>query len=214
MSVVTKAEILDWLKATAEVLQENSQYLTQLDAAIGDADHGINMDRGMRKVMSMLPTVQDKDIGSILKTTGMALVSSVGGAGGPLYGTLFMRAGTAVSGKEELSADDLAKLLREAVNGVVERGRAQLGDKTMVDALSPAVDAYSKSVGDGKDLLEGLRMAVQAAEQGMKATIPLVARKGRASYLGERSKDHQDPGATSSYLILKTLLDTCSRAAS
>jgi dihydroxyacetone kinase-like protein len=164
--------------------------------------------------MTQLTTVQDKDIGSILKATGMALVSSVGGAGGPLYGTLFMRAGTAVSGKEALSSEDLAKLLQEGVNGVVERGRAQLGDKTMVDALSPAAEAFKKSVNDGQDLTEGLRMAVQAAEQGMKATIPLIARKGRASYLGERSKDHQDPGATSSYLILKTLLDTCLKTAS
>lgn len=214
MSVVTKVQILDWLRATADVLAENSQYLTQLDAAIGDGDHGINMDRGMKKVMTQLPTVQDKDIGSILKATGMALVSSVGGAGGPLYGTLFMRAGTAVSGKEVLSAEDLAKLLQEGVNGVVERGRAQLGDKTMVDALSPAAEAFKKSLNDGQDLTEGLRMAVEAAEQGMKATIPLIARKGRASYLGERSKDHQDPGATSSYLILKTLLDTCLKTAS
>jgi dihydroxyacetone kinase-like protein len=214
MSVVTKVQVLDWLRATADVLAENSQYLTQLDAAIGDGDHGINMDRGMKKVMTQLPTVQDKDIGSILKATGMALVSSVGGAGGPLYGTLFMRAGTAVSGKEVLSAEDLAKLLQEGVNGVVERGRAQLGDKTMVDALSPAAEAFKKSVNDGQDLTEGLRMAVEAAEQGMKATIPLIARKGRASYLGERSKDHQDPGATSSYLILKTLLDTCLKTAS
>jgi dihydroxyacetone kinase-like protein len=125
-----------------------------------------------------------------------------------------MRAGTAVSGKEALSAEDLAKLLQEGVNGVVERGRAQLGDKTMVDALSPAAEAFKKSVNDGQDLTEGLRIAVQAAEQGMKATIPLIARKGRASYLGERSKDHQDPGATSSYLILKTLLDTCLKTAS
>jgi len=212
--VVTKVQVLDWLRATADVLAENSQYLTQLDAAIGDGDHGINMDRGMKKVMTQLPTVQDKDIGSILKATGMALVSSVGGAGGPLYGTLFMRAGTAVSGKEVLSAEDLAKLLQEGVNGVVERGRAQLGDKTMVDALSPAAEAFKKSVNDGQDLTEGLRMAVEAAEQGMKATIPLIAHKGRASYLGERSKDHQDPGATSSYLILKTLLDTCLKTAS
>ena len=212
--MVTKVQVLDWLRATADVLAENSQYLTQLDAAIGDGDHGINMDRGMKKVMTQLPTVQDKDIGSILKATGMALVSSVGGAGGPLYGTLFMRAGTAVSGKEVLSAEDLAKLLQEGVNGVVERGRAQLGDKTMVDALSPAAEAFKKSVNDGQDLTEGLRMAVEAAEQGMKATIPLIARKGRASYLGERSKDHQDPGATSSYLILKTLLDTCLKTAS
>lgn len=211
---VTKQQILEWLKATAKVLEENRDYLTQLDAAIGDADHGINMDRGFKAVMARLPAVENKDIGTILKTTGMALVSTVGGAGGPLYGTLFMQAGMAVSNKEELGAEDLLALLEAALKGVVMRGKAQPGDKTMVDALHPAVEAYRKALAEEGDLIGALRKAVQAAEEGMKATIPMVARKGRASYLGERSAGHQDPGATSSYLILKTLLETLEGATS
>ena len=206
--MVTKEQIVEWLQRVAAVLEENKDYLTQLDAAIGDADHGINMDRGFKKVMSQLPSVVDKDIGSILKTTGMALISSVGGAGGPLYGTLFMRAGMAVDGKHELTAEDMAALLQAAVDGVVQRGKAQLGDKTRVDALAPAVEAFKQALEEGQDTLAALRRAVAAAEQGMKDTIPMVAKKGRASYLGERSAGHQDPGATSSYLILKTLLET------
>lgn len=211
--MVTKDQIVQWLQTTAAVLEENKEYLTQLDAAIGDADHGINMDRGFKKVMSQLPSVVDKDIGSILKTAGMALISSVGGAGGPLYGTLFMRAGMAVDGKYELTNEDMAVLLQAAVDGVVQRGKARLGDKTMVDALSPAAEAFKRAVQEGSDTVEALQRAVAAAEQGMKDTIPMLAKKGRASYLGERSIGHQDPGATSSYLILKALLDVVSQPA-
>ena len=206
--MVTRDQIVAWLKRVAQVLEENRDYLTQLDAAIGDADHGINMDRGFKKVMSQLPTVEDKDIGSILKTTGMALISSVGGAGGPLYGTFFMRAGMAVDRKMELTDDDLVTMLQAAVDGVIQRGKAQLGDKTMVDALLPAVEALKQALAEGADTITALERAVAAAEKGMKDTIPMVAKKGRASYLGERSAGHQDPGATSSYLILKALLDT------
>ncbi len=207
---VSRDDIFAWVEACAEVLAENKQYLTDLDAAIGDADHGINMDRGFKKVMTQLPSVKDHDIGNILKTTGMALISSVGGAGGPLYGTLFMRAGMAVSGKHELTEQDMAALLEAAVEGVVQRGKARLGDKTMVDALSPAVEAFKGSVDGGSDAKAALEAAVAAAEKGMKDTIPMLAKKGRASYLGERSIGHQDPGATSSYLILKELLDALS----
>jgi dihydroxyacetone kinase-like protein len=210
--MVTKDQIVQWLQTTAVVLKENKDYLTDLDAAIGDADHGINMDRGFKKVMSQLPGVVDKDIGSILKTTGMALISSVGGAGGPLYGTLYMRAGMAVDAKHELTDEDLAALLQAAVDGVVQRGKARLGDKTMVDALSPAAQTFRKAVEENADTLQALRQAVAAAEQGMIDTIPMLAKKGRASYLGERSIGHQDPGATSSHLILKALLDTVSQA--
>lgn len=206
--MVTRDQIVAWLREVARVLEENRDYLTQLDAAIGDADHGINMDRGFKKVMSQLPTVEDKDIGSILKTTGMALLSSVGGAGGPLYGTFFIRAGMAVDRKMELTDEDLVAMLEAAVDGVIQRGRAQPGDKTMVDALLPAVEALKQAFAEGADTLTALERAVAAAEKGMKDTIPMVAKKGRASYLGERSAGHQDPGATSSYLILKALLDT------
>lgn len=206
MTTVTKEQIVRWLELTAEVLKENKSYLTDLDAAIGDADHGTNMDRGFTKVAEKLPGVADKDIGNIMKTVGMTLISSVGGASGPLYGTFFMRGGMAVDAKEELSDADLVAMLQGAVNGVKERGRAQLGDKTMIDALLPAVAALQEGVDNGKDATGAMADAVAAAEQGMKDTIPLQARKGRASYLGERSIGHQDPGATSSYLILNALL--------
>ncbi len=208
--MVTKEQIVQWLQAVAVVLEHNKDYLTELDAAIGDADHGINMNRGFQKVVSQLPSVADKDIGSILKTVSMTLISSVGGASGPLYGTMFLRASTAVAGKSELTDEDMVVLLQAAVDGVVQRGKANLGDKTMLDALSPAVDAFKQAVADGASTQEALQQAVAAAEQGMKNTIVLVAKKGRASYLGDRSANHQDPGATSTYLILKTLLETLS----
>lgn len=205
---LTKTDVLTWLKRVATVLAENKTYLTELDAAIGDADHGINMDRGFQRVMSQLPTVEDKDIGTILKTTGMALLSSVGGAGGPLYGTFFMRMGMAVAGKEELSPEDVHAMLTAGLDGVIQRGKAEIGDKTMVDTLAPAIRTLGDALAAGHDFDDALDRMVAAAEEGMKSTIPLVARKGRASYLGERSAGHQDPGATSSYLILEALRDT------
>jgi dihydroxyacetone kinase-like protein len=205
--MVTKQQILQWLQAVTVVLEQNKDYLTELDAAIGDADHGINMNRGFQKVISQLPSVADKDIGSILKTVSMTLISSVGGASGPLYGTMFLRASTAVAGKLELSDEDLIALLQAAVDGIIQRGKANLGDKTMLDALSPASDTFKQAVANGASTQEALQQAVAAAEEGMKNTIPLVAKKGRASYLGDRSSGHQDPGATSAYLILKTLLE-------
>lgn len=208
--MVTKEQILQWLQAVAVVLEQNKDYLTQLDAAIGDADHGINMNRGFQKVISQLPTVADKDIGSILKTVSMTLISSVGGASGPLYGTLFLRASTAVTGKQELTDEDMVALLQATVDGIVQRGKANLGDKTILDALSPAVDAFKQAIANDASTPEALQQAVSAAEAGMKNTIPLVAKKGRASYLGERSSGHPDPGATSTYLILKALLETVS----
>jgi dihydroxyacetone kinase-like protein len=206
--MMTKSQVLKWLEATAAVIEENRQYLTDLDSPIGDADHGINMDRGFKKIVSKLPGVEEKDIGAILKTSGMALITSVGGAAGPLYGTFLMDAGKAVAGKMELSDDDLVALLDAGLKGVVRIGRTNLEDKTMVDALHPAVEALRKACADGKDTIEALHLMTDAAHQGMKATIPMQARKGRASYLGERSIGHQDPGATSSYLFLKTLMET------
>ena len=206
--MITQGQMLKWLEATAAVIEENRQYLTDLDSPIGDADHGINMDRGFKKIVSKLPGVEEKDIGAILKTSGMALITSVGGAAGPLYGTLLMDAGKAVAGKMELSDDDLVALLDAGLKGVVRIGRTNLEDKTMVDALHPAVEALRKACADGKDTIEALHLMTDAAHQGMKDTIPMLARKGRASYLGERSIGHQDPGATSSYLLLKTLMET------
>ncbi len=208
--MITRDEIVTWIRASAAMLEEQKTYLTDLDAAIGDADHGANMHRGFQRVLTQLPSAEDKDIGSILKMVGMALISSVGGAAGPLYGTFFMRGGMAVSGKYTLDGEDMAQLLETALDGVIQRGKAQLQDKTMVDALMPAVQTFKESVAEGTEIETALQQAVAAARQGMEATIPLQARKGRASYLGPRSVGHQDPGATSSYLLLKTLADTIS----
>jgi dihydroxyacetone kinase-like protein len=200
--------VVRWVKEFAATIAENKEYLTRLDSAIGDADHGINMDRGMRAALAKLDGVSGNDVGNLLKTVGMTLVSTVGGAGGPLYGTLFMQMGAAASGKEELAPEDWAAVLEAAITGVQARGKAEPGDKTMVDALLPARDALRAALAEGTPLDEALRRSAGGAEEGMKATIPLVARKGRASYLGERSAGHQDPGATSSYLLLKTAAET------
>ena len=201
-------DVVRWLSAFAEAIAENKEYLTALDAAIGDADHGINMNRGMQSVMAKLQAGDPEDIGALLKTVGMALVSSVGGAGGPLYGTFFLQLGSKAIGKDELSDDDWVAMLAAAVEGVQGRGKAEPNDKTMVDALIPARDALAAAVAAGEPFANALHASEAAAEEGMKATIPLVARKGRASYLGERSAGHQDPGATSSWLLLKTAADT------
>jgi phosphoenolpyruvate---glycerone phosphotransferase subunit DhaL len=207
---ITTEDILRWLRQLAHVLHENRDYLTQLDSSIGDADHGINMDRGFKAVMDKLPGVANMDIGSILKTVGTTLVSTVGGASGPLYGTAFLRAGMATSGKHELYEADVITMLAAALEGIKARGKAQPGEKTMVDALTPALAAAKEAEAQNLGLSEMLRRVSSAAEAGMKATIPLMATRGRASYLGERSIGHQDPGATSSWLILKTLSDVCS----
>ena len=204
---ITTADVLEYLQRSADVLRENKEYLTELDSAIGDADHGFNMDRGFQAILKKLPSVQDKDAGTILKTAGMALVSSVGGAGGPLYGTAFMQAGMALAGKYELEGEDVLAALDAALKGVVMRGKANLGDKTMVDAITPAVAAMREALDNSADVSEALSQATAAAEQGMKDTIPMLAKKGRASYLGERSIDHQDPGATSSYLLIRTMAE-------
>lgn len=205
---VKRDQIVLWLEKTADVLKENKEYLTELDSAIGDADHGINMNRGFRKVMEKLPSVADKDIGNILKTVGMTLISSVGGASGPLYGTFYLRAGMAVAAREELDSEGLSTMLQAGMDGIVQRGRAQRNDKTMFDTWAPALEALNAALLENNDVLMAMRAAVAAGEQGMKDTIPLQARKGRASYLGERSIGHQDPGATSSYLILNALLES------
>ena len=202
-----RACVLAWLRRSAQALHEQRQYLTDLDAAIGDGDHGINMDRGFTAVLDKLPTVAEADFGTILKTVGTTLVSTVGGASGPLYGTAFLRAGTALAGKQELQPDDVVLGFNAALEGIMARGRTQRGEKTMVDALGPAYDALKASVDAGRPLSEALRAAATAAEQGMQATIPLLATKGRASYLGERSIGHQDPGATSATLFLQAMLN-------
>jgi phosphoenolpyruvate---glycerone phosphotransferase subunit DhaL len=201
-------QVLGWVEAFAATVADNREYLTRLDSAIGDADHGINMDRGMKAVQEKLDGLEGDDIGAMLKTVGMTLVSTVGGAGGPLYGTLFLQLGIATTGKSELEPEDWAAALTAAVEGVQMRGKAEPGDKTMIDALIPARNSFSAAVADGASFEEALRRSAEAAEAGMEATTPLVAKKGRASYLGERSAGHQDPGATSSYLLLKTAAET------
>jgi len=204
---MTNEDILRWLEHIADVLHENAAYLTQLDSAIGDADHGINMDRGFTAVRAKFPTMATMDIATQLKTVGTTLVSTVGGASGPLYGTAFLRAGVAVAGKQQLGPTDMVALLEAFLGGIVARGKAQPGEKTMVDALTPALAAAKQALNEGLPLKELSSRATQAAEEGMKATIPLLATKGRASYLGERSVGHQDPGATSSWLILRSLTE-------
>jgi dihydroxyacetone kinase-like protein len=203
-----RACTLAWLRRSAQALREQREYLTGLDAAIGDGDHGINMDRGFTAVLEKLPGgwAAEADVGTILKTVGTTLVSTVGGASGPLYGTAFLRAGTALAGKQDLQPSDVAAGLEAALEGIQARGRAQRGEKTMVDALAPAVDALKAALAAGQPLTDALRTAADAAEQGMQATIPMVATKGRASYLGERSAGHQDPGATSTVLLLQAML--------
>jgi dihydroxyacetone kinase-like protein len=204
---ISRDAVAEWIKAFAGEIATHKDYLTQLDSAIGDADHGANMHRGFQAVLAKLPTVADKDIGTLFKTVGMTLVSTVGGAAGPLYGTFFIQLGTATAGKLELTMADWQAALEAGVNGVVMRGKANPGDKTMVDALTPALAAFKAAAASAAPLPEALRQAAEAAEQGMLATTPLVARKGRASYLGERSAGHQDPGATSTHMLLKAAAD-------
>jgi dihydroxyacetone kinase-like protein len=210
---ISRNAVVAWIEAVAADIKANKEYLTQLDSDIGDADHGTNMDRGFQAVAGKLPGVADKDIGTVLKTVGMTLVSTVGGAGGPLYGTFFMQMGATATGKLELTLADWVAALEAGVSAVVMRGKANLGDKTMVDALTPALEALKTAAAEGATLPQALQRSAQAAEQGMRATTPLMARKGRASYLGERSAGHQDPGATSSQLLLQAAADTWADAA-
>lgn len=198
--------MLKAIDAIGTALEAHKDYLTDLDSAIGDADHGINMNRGFTKVREKVSQGTYGDLGAILKDVAMTLMSSVGGASGPLYGTFFMRMSMKLAGLQAADASSLATAMEEGLKGIVALGKAQLEDKTMVDALSPAVEALKKASGTGASLTEALEAAVSAAQAGMESTVPLVARKGRASYLGERSAGHQDPGATSAYLILSTLL--------
>ncbi|MCW2478397.1 dihydroxyacetone kinase subunit DhaL [Candidatus Symbiopectobacterium sp. NZEC135] len=203
--VVTKSKVISWLDAAADVFEQQQEFLTDLDREIGDADHGLNMNRGFRKVKEKLPTLADKDIGTIMKNTGMVLLSTIGGASGPLYGTFFIKAAETVMAKEELTVTDLYHMYQEGTERIIARGMAHPGDKTMVDTLSAIVASLKARQED--PLSSALAETLKAAEQGMKSTIPLRAAKGRASYLGERAIGHQDPGATSSYLLFKTLCD-------
>ena len=212
-AVVDAGAIRSWLDLFAEEVDSHVDLLTQLDAAIGDADHGTNLDRGMRAVSGALATA-DAQPGVLLKTTGMTLVSTVGGASGPLYGTFFLRMAGSASDADTLEPDAFAAALRAGLEGVVARGRAQAGDKTMFDALAPACDALDEALASGATFDDALRAASAAADAGRDATTPMLARKGRASYLGERSVGHQDPGATSAALLVATAARALSTGAS
>lgn len=200
---VTVALLDAWVRRFGDLVAEQRGHLTDLDSAIGDADHGINMDRGMRAVRDKLDATPLGTADELFKLVGMTLVSSVGGASGPLYGTFFLRLGTACGARSALSLDELAKGFQAGVEGLVARGRPELGDKTMFDALQPALDALDAAVADGRSARDAFAAAWQASVVGRDSTIPMVARKGRASYLGERSAGHQDPGATSSALLFE-----------
>ena len=201
-STITLDQLIAWLSRFRDLVTEKQSYLTELDSAIGDADHGSNMTRGMSAVIEKIGAAPATAADELLKSVGMTLVTSVGGASGPLYGTLFLRMGVNAGPVTELDGAALGAALRAGLEGVVARGKAEAGDKTMFDAISPALEAWDA------DLAAAASAALEAAEQGRDATEPLVARKGRASYLGERSAGHLDPGATSSALLFQALAET------
>ena len=200
-------KVLDIIKKIDETIEENMHFLTELDNVIGDGDHGINMARGFKAVRETLPTLDGKDIGTILNTVGMKLLSTVGGASGPLYGTFFMKAGKVMKGKMEMDMNDFLAVLDEGIQGVQKRGKAVVGEKTMIDAMIPAYDAIKASFEADGDVKKAFDAGVAAAEEGIEYTKTIIATKGRASYLGERSIGHQDPGATSFTLMLKDVSD-------
>ena len=201
--VVTAARLEAWVRCFADLIATHRSELTDLDSAIGDADHGINMDRGMQAVRAKLDSEPRTNLDELFKLVGMTLVSSVGGASGPLYGTFFLRFGAACGPRETVSTSDLVKAFRAGVEGLVAHGRPELGDKTMFDSLHPALAALDADISAGMPARDAFASAWHAAQRGRDATIPMVARKGRASYLGERSVGHQDPGATSSALLFE-----------
>jgi dihydroxyacetone kinase-like protein len=204
---ITSDLMVACLRRIADVLHEQRQYLTDLDSPIGDADHGTNMDRGFTAVAAKLDAAAGQSPDALLKLVASTLISTVGGASGPLYGTAFLRAGTALAGKTSLTVEDCLAGLNAAVQGIRDRGKATTGEKTMLDALVPAQEALAAVVGEGVDMPEAFARTASAAEAGAQATIPMLATKGRASYLGERSIGHQDPGATSSALMLRAVAD-------
>ena len=202
---LTRTQIVNWLYRCGDVFTRESAFLTGLDREIGDADHGLNMHRGFSKVVEKLPAIADKDIGFILKNTGMTLLSNVGGASGPLLGTFFIRAAAVTQARQSLSLDELHQMVREGAEGVIGRGKAAPGDKTMCDVWLPVADSLRQSNEQHLTVQAALDNAAAVAERAAQATILLQARKGRASYLGERSIGHQDPGATSAMFMIQML---------
>lgn len=205
-TTLTVDGLATWLRTYATMVAEHEQELTELDAAIGDGDHGANMVRGMRAVEKLLAEQEFTELGALAKKVAMALVSSVGGASGPLYGTFWLRFAAEVHGHAEADAPHLGVALAAGRDGVRQRGHAESGDKTMLDAMVPAVQAYDNAVAAGEPMMVALERAARAADEGCAATVPLVAHKGRASYLGDRSAGHQDPGATSTALLFRAAL--------
>ncbi|CAH0166781.1 dihydroxyacetone kinase subunit DhaL [Microbacterium foliorum] len=214
MAALGTAELSAWMHGFRDVIVEKKEWLTELDSAIGDADHGANMSRGMDAVVAKLDAGVPDTVDELLKTVGMTLVSSVGGASGPMYGTLFLRMGMAAGPVTSLDVAALAASLRAGLDGIVARGKAEAGDKTMIDAMAPAVDAFDAEAAGGADLAAATAAAARAAASGRDATEPLVARKGRASYLGERSAGHLDPGAASTTLLFEALARATAETAS
>ena len=204
--MVSTQKLIEILSDMSAIIQENKDFLTELDMPIGDSDHGINLARGFLAVTEKLPTLTDKDVGTVLKTVGMTLVSTVGGASGPLYGTAFMKAGAKMAGKTEVGMDDLLVMLHEAVEGIKMRGKSTTGEQTMLDAMVPALDAMKAAEGSAQ---ERLAAGLAAAQDGVERTKDMIATKGRASYLGERSLGHQDPGATSFTLLFSVIVKHC-----
>lgn len=199
---VSSASLQEWIRAFARLVAENRDQLTDLDAAIGDGDHGANMDRGMRAAVAALDEAKPETAAALFTKVGMTVVSTVGGASGPLFGTLFLRMGASLGDAVQVTLPEFATALSAGLDGIVARGKAEAGDKTMYDALDPAVTALDRGVSDGLAKADALKLALVAAESGRDATTPMLARKGRASYLGERSVGHQDPGATSIALLM------------
>jgi dihydroxyacetone kinase-like protein len=210
---ITAEHVVQALERIAAALKSHRDELTRLDSPIGDADHGINLDRGFTAVIGKLPTVANQDIGTILKTTGMTLISTVGGASGPLYGTAFMRAATVLNDMHQADAGQIIAALDAALEGIKARGKAQPGEKTMIDSIAPALAVLHETHTSDEPFVSIFQRAVAAAEEGVQATIPMLATKGRASYLGERSIGHQDPGATSAYYMMRALLETLEQIA-
>ena len=199
------AKVAEIIRAIAARMEAEKDFLTQLDNEIGDGDHGINLARGFKSVLKKLPELESGDMGSLLKGTGMQLVSNVGGASGPLYGTAFMKAGNALKGKSEAEDVEFAVAMNAAIGGIKMRGKSEAGEKTMLDALCPAYEALTEAIDGGAALKEAMGKAVAAAAQGVEYTKTIIATKGRASYLGERSIGHQDPGATSALYMLQEI---------
>lgn len=205
---ITASDLASWLRAFLAAVREHSAELTELDSAIGDADHGTNMERGLAAAVTAVEALDSPTPKALLQKVGTTMVSSVGGTSGPLYGTFFLRLATSVADADPVSAAQLAAAARAGLEGVTARGKAEPGDKTMLDALAPATEALDTAVAGGSSLAEALRAATEAADSGRDATVPLQARKGRASYLGERSIGHQDPGATSVALMFAAAATT------